>query len=73
MKPNDNIHSNEPKYDEKGRLIMNDPSEIPADMTEEETAEFWEKHAMSEELLEKSFIPEDDEDDLPPLKELRHQ
>lgn len=66
MKENKNKISAEPKYDERGRLIINDPSEILADMTEEEAIKFWDTHAMSEEMLEASFIPEEDEDDLPP-------
>lgn len=35
--------------------------EIPANMTDEEAAEFWAAHTMSEELLEASTM----EDDLP--------
>ncbi|PLR97745.1 hypothetical protein CVD19_08810 [Bacillus sp. T33-2] len=34
-------------------------------MTEEETFTFWNTHAMSEELLEETYI-EDEDDDLPP-------
>jgi len=37
--------------------------EIPRNMNEDETAEFWSTHAMSEELLEASIL--EDEDDLP--------
>jgi predicted DNA binding CopG/RHH family protein len=37
--------------------------EIPQNMTEDETAEFWSTHAMSEELLEASIL--EDEDELP--------
>ncbi|HEY0829081.1 MAG TPA: CopG family antitoxin [Bacilli bacterium] len=38
--------------------------EIPTCMSEDEAAEFWATHTMSEELLEASVI-EDDDDDLP--------
>lgn len=37
--------------------------EIPQNMSEDETAEFWSTHAMSEELLDASIL--EDEDDLP--------
>jgi predicted DNA binding CopG/RHH family protein len=37
--------------------------EIPKHMSEDEAAEFWGSHAMSEELLEASIL--DDQDDLP--------
>jgi predicted DNA binding CopG/RHH family protein len=37
--------------------------EIPQNMTEDETAEFWSTHAMSEELLDASIF--EDEDELP--------
>jgi predicted DNA binding CopG/RHH family protein len=35
--------------------------EIPQNMTEDETAEFWSTHAMSEELLEASILEHEDE------------
>lgn len=38
-------------------------NEIPQNMSEDEAAEFWSTHAMSEELLESSIL--EDEDDLP--------
>ncbi|MGG5255134.1 CopG family antitoxin [Neobacillus sp. SM06] len=66
MEENKNKIPKEPLYDERGRIIINDPIEIPSGMTEEETVKFWNTHAMSEEMLEDSFIPEDEEDDLPP-------
>lgn len=44
--------------DERGRIIINDPSEIPIGMTEDETVKFWETHAMSENMLENTFISE---------------
>jgi predicted DNA binding CopG/RHH family protein len=54
----------EPKLDELGRIIINDQNQIPKNMTEIEEVNFWNKHAMSEELLEASFL--DDDDELPP-------
>jgi predicted DNA binding CopG/RHH family protein len=52
------------KHDELGRVIIYDISEIPENMSEEETIRFWNKHAMSDELLDKTYIENDD--DLPP-------
>lgn len=52
--------------DERGRIIICDASQIPENMTEDEAVEFWDKHAMSEALLDTSFIAEEDESDLPP-------
>jgi predicted DNA binding CopG/RHH family protein len=57
------IYINEGR-DELGRIIINESSQIPQNMTEDETVKFWETHAMSEELLDASYI--EDEDDLPP-------
>jgi predicted DNA binding CopG/RHH family protein len=54
--------------DELGRVIIDDPKLIPKHMTEEEEHQFWEKHAMSERLLEESIVKEDDEDLPPPRK-----
>ncbi|WP_187445890.1 CopG family antitoxin [Bacillus infantis] len=51
--------------DELGRVIIDDPNLIPKHMTEEEEHLYWEKHAMSQRLLEESIIEEDD-DELPP-------
>lgn len=59
------ISSQEKVRDEKGRIIIHDLIEIPENMTEEETVRFWNTHAMSEDLLEDTYI-EEDEDDLPP-------
>lgn len=58
------LNSFEEERDELGRIIIDDPNLIPKHMTEEEEHQFWEKHAMSERLLEKSII--EDDDDLPP-------
>ncbi|KKK40095.1 hypothetical protein WQ57_01255 [Mesobacillus campisalis] len=38
-------------------------------MTEEETVRYWETHAMSEDLMEETYIEEDDEDLPPPRKQ----
>lgn len=56
----------EPELNKNGKIIIHHESEIPKGMTEDEAVEFWETHRMSEELLEDSYIPEDEEDDLPP-------
>ncbi|WP_407267884.1 CopG family antitoxin [Radiobacillus sp. PE A8.2] len=56
----------EEQYDERGRLIITDSSKIPENMTEEEVVDFWDTYAMSEELLNESYIEEDDL--LPPRK-----
>lgn len=55
---------NEREHDELGRLIIHELSEIPEDMTEEETVHFWETHAMSEGLMDETYM--EDDDDLPP-------
>lgn len=57
--------------DERGRIIIHDLNQIPDNMTEDEVAEFWDTHAMSEELLDATYIPEgEDDDELPtPRKE----
>ncbi|WP_219620089.1 CopG family antitoxin [Bacillus sp. T33-2] len=57
--------SEEKERDELGKIIIHGLSEIPENMTEEETFTFWNTHAMSEELLEETYI-EDEDDDLPP-------
>ncbi len=57
------------KLDERGLIIISDPNKIPKNMTEEEEVEFWNKHALSEELLDASYL--EDEDELPPPKEKR--
>lgn len=36
---------------------LRDPSEIPEDMSEEEEAEFWDTHEITEEYLEKMGPP----------------
>ncbi|WP_052948614.1 CopG family antitoxin [Mesobacillus campisalis] len=59
----------EKEYDELGRLIIHDISEVPENMTEEETVRYWETHAMSEDLMEETYIEEDDEDLPPPRKQ----
>ncbi|WP_407267811.1 hypothetical protein [Radiobacillus sp. PE A8.2] len=63
MSKKDSAASVEEQYDERGRLIITDPSQIPENMTEEEVVDFWDKYAMSEELLNESYI---EDDDLPP-------
>lgn len=37
-------------------------NDIPKDMTDDESAEFWGEHGLSEELLEESIIEDDPED-----------
>lgn len=34
-------------------------NDIPANMTDNEAADFWSTHTMSEELLESSIVPDD--------------
>ncbi|MBM7656218.1 hypothetical protein [Neobacillus cucumis] len=48
----------------EGRLIIDNPNDIPKNMTDDEEHDFWETHAMSERLLEESYI--EDDSDLPP-------
>lgn len=52
------------KYDELGRLVIDSSEEIPKNMSEDEEHEFWKKHAMSEKLLEESYIEEEEEEEL---------
>ncbi|WP_019914705.1 CopG family antitoxin [Paenibacillus sp. HW567] len=47
--------------------IITSRDEIPENMSEQEAAEFWSTHTMSEELLEASII-EDEDYDLPKRK-----
>lgn len=51
-----------PKRDERGRIIIHDLNQIPKSMNEDETVRFWDTHAMSEELLDATYIAEEDED-----------
>lgn len=45
---------------------LNDPSEVPENMTEEEEREFWDTHGVTEEFLNKAGpVPEDE---LPPVR-----
>ncbi len=40
---------------------VNDPSEVPTDLSPEEEIEFWETHGVTEEFLEKvEPVPEDE-------------
>ncbi|MBS2967600.1 hypothetical protein J9317_02290 [Metabacillus sp. KIGAM252] len=59
----DEARRNKKRMDELGRVFIDDLNEIPQNMTEEETKQFWEKHAMSEGLLNETHI--EDEEDLP--------
>lgn len=52
----------EVQYDELGRIIITDVSQIPEFKSEAQKVVFWNTHAMSEELLEETHIEEDDED-----------
>lgn len=54
------------QYDELGRIIITDFSQIPEFKSEAQKVEFWNTHAMSEELLDETYIDEDDEDFPPP-------
>lgn len=51
---------------EKKITPLEDPSEVPEDMTEEEERKFWDTHGVTEEFLEKTEpVPEDE---LPPVR-----
>src|SRR3982751_6471058 len=43
------------------RIPITDPSQIPSNMTEEQSREFWDSHEITEEYIEKvGTVPEED-------------
>ncbi len=53
---------------EQDLIPVTDPGQIPANMTEEEEAEFWSTHCFTEELWEKlEPVPEEE------LPSIRHR
>lgn len=41
---------------------LTDPSQIPANMTDDQAAEFWQTHEVTDEYLAKAGEPDDDND-----------
>lgn len=50
------------------KKVLTDLNQIPQDMTDEEEAEFWATHEMTDEFLMQAVDDSDDDDDLPPKR-----
>ncbi|UOF89053.1 BrnA antitoxin family protein [Fodinisporobacter ferrooxydans] len=51
------------------KKLLTDVSQVPKNMTDEEEAEFWATHKMTEEFLLQAVVDEDENDeDLPPKR-----